>query len=696
MVATVGSIAVAFSADLARYEASLKRGEKRTNDFEKRAGKSVSGVGQQFLKLGGLAKAGLAGLATGIVAGGLTGILSQIGQIANGIASIGDEAKRAGVSTRVFQEWGFVAKQNRIGIDQMVDGLKELNLRADEFVLTGKGSAAEAFQRLGYSAEELKTKLADPSELLLEIIDRLGKFDKAAQIRISDELFGGSAGERFVELLDQGEASIRTTIQRAHDLGVVLDEEIIEKAAEIDRRFNEISNTVGMKLKSAIVSAADSLIDFINSFRDFEKQRSSALQDQVNAIIRERAGLVEELNKLQTGSDLTKNARDLGFGPSTEVAKQQIAEVQAAIDALTSRENEIIDILSNRTSERLSKPTDRSWTPPKYDPDADKNRDKAAKEAERLEKAYDRLIQSGEQFIATQEAEADVFGMTEQAANAFRYEQELLNRAQSAGISLTATQRDEIAELAHDMAAAEAAAEGLRKVNEAMEDAAGNVGSSFKSLLDGTKDWKDALFDLIPVVLKLLNTMNVQAGGHGIFGGGIFQSFIGGLLGIGFKEGGFTGHGAADEPAGVVHRGEVVFSKDDVRRHGGVAAVEAMRKSSARIGSLPGFAKGGAVGSYAAEIAESQFAGISSAAHGYAERVASSSANLKERDVSADVRVFVDQDGNWQAAVERIAEGPAARAAGQVASAIPSIALGAMETNRQRRTRVISPGRTRF
>lgn len=58
----------------------------------------------------------------------------------------------------------------------------------------------------------------------------------------------------------------------------------------------------------------------------------------------------------------------------------------------------------------------------------------------------------------------------------------------------------------------------------------------------------------------------------------------------GFAGGGYTGSGAVNQPAGVVHKGEVVFSQRDVARHGGPGAVEAMRKG------LPGYATGGVVG----------------------------------------------------------------------------------------------------
>lgn len=45
----------------------------------------------------------------------------------------------------------------------------------------------------------------------------------------------------------------------------------------------------------------------------------------------------------------------------------------------------------------------------------------------------------------------------------------------------------------------------------------------------------------------------------------------------GFSEGGYTGSGGKYEPAGVVHKGEVVWSQADIRRFGGVSAVEALR-----------------------------------------------------------------------------------------------------------------------
>jgi hypothetical protein len=56
-----------------------------------------------------------------------------------------------------------------------------------------------------------------------------------------------------------------------------------------------------------------------------------------------------------------------------------------------------------------------------------------------------------------------------------------------------------------------------------------------------------------------------------------------------FDDGGYTGSGGRRQPAGIVHRGEVVWSQEDIARAGGVHVVEGMRRGYA------GYADGGVV-----------------------------------------------------------------------------------------------------
>lgn len=78
------------------------------------------------------------------------------------------------------------------------------------------------------------------------------------------------------------------------------------------------------------------------------------------------------------------------------------------------------------------------------------------------------------------------------------------------------------------------------------------------------------------------------SGGSG--GGGWLKKALGwGRSLFGFSEGGYTGDGGKDEPAGLVHKGEYVFSQKAVQRIG-AARLDAMHKN------LKGYSLGGLVG----------------------------------------------------------------------------------------------------
>jgi hypothetical protein len=63
-----------------------------------------------------------------------------------------------------------------------------------------------------------------------------------------------------------------------------------------------------------------------------------------------------------------------------------------------------------------------------------------------------------------------------------------------------------------------------------------------------------------------------------------------------FFTGGYTGPGGVLEEAGIVHKGEVVFSQADVSRWGGWQAVEQLRKGPQLSISAPSMAPSGAAG----------------------------------------------------------------------------------------------------
>ncbi len=377
-----------------QMEDDAARSATRINQAFASVGTKIGGVGQAF------AAGGIAGLVGGGIAASLAGLVNQAREAADSIAEIGTAAKMAGLPVKEFQEWSYVAEQTRIPLDAITDGLKELSLRADEFAVTGKGSAAEAFQRIGMSPEEVQQRLKDPSALLLEIVDRVRQLgDTAAGVRIFDELFGGQGGERMVSLLDQGSDGIVRMIDDAHDFGRVLDDEMIAKAQQIDAQFNQIANTIGITLKSAIVSAVASLSDFLDGLRAVENQRTATIQARQKSVMAEKADVAKRMQDLDAGK--------IGNSRGNVKAK---GDLEIRFRQLDEEENTLIRELSSRPEIMNFAPKARDWTPiasggssgskKKSGGGGGRSRDSSAKETEREREAVAKLIAQLEEELS--------------------------------------------------------------------------------------------------------------------------------------------------------------------------------------------------------------------------------------------------------------------------------------------------------
>lgn len=538
---------------------SLAAGSSRaTKAMEQDAIRSSTRINQAFAtvstQIGTFGKAFAGGIVGGVLGMGVAGILSQIQDVARGVASIGDEARRAGLSLEAFQELKFVAEQSRIGVDSLVDGIKELNLRADEFIATGGGSAAEAFGRLGYGAEELQRKLKNPSELFTEIIGKLQQLDRAAQIRIADELFGGTGGEKFVQLIEQGEDGIRATIRQAHTLGAVMSDELVARADELDRKFSAITTSVGTGLKTAIVSAATELQNFIAAFQgvmaDYEKRKAAA---EAGTAIGGMFGKPVE----RTGANTTPKTGRLPAAPvampTQEALSTKYLETYRAELALTNRQRSIAaeseKILADASSKGLKVTKEQADALAREKVARDEGEASAKKSGSTREKAAKQADSEREkirELIADLEEELRIVNLSDAAKRA-----SIASR--QAGTAATEEERQKIIGLTEAIAQEEEARQRQVDAMEFGRDLTRGAIDDLTAGLEANKGLWESLGDAgVNALKKIADTMlddvldsifkvNSAAGGGG---GGLFGSLLSGI-------GGLFGGGAADPWAGM-------------------------------------------------------------------------------------------------------------------------------------------------
>lgn len=146
----------------------------------------------------------------------------------------------------------------------------------------------------------------------------------------------------------------------------------------------------------------------------------------------------------------------------------------------------------------------------------------------------------------------------------------------------------------------------MNSISHSLTDLVTTGKMNFKSLT------KSILTNIIEIINKLLVAQAIQsamgwmgggsggggAGGAGAATGGYQQAYTGGLIygyanggGVGYNDepGGFTGNGNKYTPAGIVHKGEFVFTKEATKRLG-VANLYALMREAQH-----GYANGGGV-----------------------------------------------------------------------------------------------------
>lgn len=511
-------------ARIDKLEKAMKRGadvsDKQMGRVEKRAKTMVVRLDKQFTDLAAnFGKGFLAGLG----AVGVGGIAGAIQNVAKSFADLGREAKMAGVNVEDFQRWRYVADQNRIGIDALTDGFKELSLRASEYVTTaGKsGSAADAFRQLGLSPQEVQERIKDPSKFMLELIDRVQRLKNTAKgIQIFDELFGGQGGEQFVQLIEQGREGIAATLKEADAMGVVFDKEWIEKSAEIDRSFNRLATTMGTAVKGAIVEAATALEGFISSWNALNEKSVSGLKAELEILKQSR----ERLATTQPSGGWEDTVAGI-FGKDRESQLAAIAAKEKVINDELERRQAIV----LKTVEIEGAPYKPLAAPTSGKSDAEKAREKAAKQAERERKAVTDLIKE-------LEFEASLVGKS-------AVEKEKMIALRHAGAAATEAEKQKINSLVESTYRANEAHEkqkqALQELNDAGRDFAGTL---VDGLLSGAKA-SDVLSNALGQLAdRFLNSgLDALFGGGGI--GGIFGSVFGGgksdpWAGLRFQDGG--------------------------------------------------------------------------------------------------------------------------------------------------------------
>ena len=197
--------------------------------------KSVGGGAMKAAKLiGGI------GLAA---AGAATAIALLAKKSFDYIDTLGKTSSRTGIATTTLQAFQLAAIESGTSVEQTQKGLEKFARSIGD---AGRGlkTQADIFKDLGVNIKNSDGSLKSFEGILKETADGLGELgSEAERATVLANLFG-RAGIQFSEIFRNGSEGLDDFIDRAKNLGIILDEQTIKNV----EKFNDSVSVIGLQL----------------------------------------------------------------------------------------------------------------------------------------------------------------------------------------------------------------------------------------------------------------------------------------------------------------------------------------------------------------------------------------------------------------------------------------------------------------
>lgn len=153
-------------------------------------------------------------------------------------------SQKIGISRQGFQEWDFILSQSGTNIEKMQVGMKTLVNRMQESA-KGSGVGADALKKLGISATDSGGKMKMQEQVMEEVVRKMQDMPEGAEkSKLAFDLFGKS-GLELMPLLNSVGGSVDDLKAKAHELGIVLNDEAIDAGVNYQDAMDQLKRSLG-------------------------------------------------------------------------------------------------------------------------------------------------------------------------------------------------------------------------------------------------------------------------------------------------------------------------------------------------------------------------------------------------------------------------------------------------------------------
>lgn len=217
------------------------------------------------------AEGGLDRLKNGMKKAGAAATIAGGAIVGMGVASLktfsdaGDEvhkmALRTGFSTEALSELRVAAELSGTNLKALETGFRRMQM---SIVDAGEGVvlAEDAFKKLGVEFDDVAGK--SPEEQFKILTNALAELEtQEDKVSVAMDIFG-RAGTAMLPMLADGEEGLEAMRQKAHDLGVVFDQEAANKAA----RLSDAMGTMKGSMSGVMMVVAEQLAPVVSDLAE--------------------------------------------------------------------------------------------------------------------------------------------------------------------------------------------------------------------------------------------------------------------------------------------------------------------------------------------------------------------------------------------------------------------------------------------
>lgn len=305
--------------------------------LEEMAGRGGS-VGRILQSLGPAGFAAAAGI--GAVVAGLGAALKISREAVSAFDQIGKGADTLQLSTDAFQALKVAAGDEGVEFGKVEAAVRNLD-KAHADLVRGKGDLLTRLRETNPQLVEMLRNTTDNEQRLNILTGALrGAKSETERASIAYAAFGQN-GLDVALMLERQEGGMRGMIDRARELGLVVREDVIRNAEDMETRFGHASQVIDLQLKQAFIDLAPLVLEsaqlmadvataiskVIDMSRQLSDRTTSGLETRVESLIEgmERLGAQrDEVERaLKTGGDLSI---DMSAGGRRGFANAEIAK----------------------------------------------------------------------------------------------------------------------------------------------------------------------------------------------------------------------------------------------------------------------------------------------------------------------------------------------------------------------------------